>query len=135
MRWFRRGVLVLFLAWLVLASGQGGGRPTTLDLLLAPHRYSLLGWELDHLPGKWLHKLDRGLLCLRLSSQGWLSPSGADEAAWAQEYFSLAQRAYQVETSLGSMDNRGGQHFVSCHLVAPDGTWMGRERAELNLRS
>jgi hypothetical protein len=109
MRWFRRGVLLLFLTWLLLACGQGGDRPTTLDLLLAPHRYSLLGWELNHLPDKWLHRLDRALVWLKPSTQGWLAPSRADEMAWAQQYFSLALRADQLETSLGSMDNPGAQ--------------------------
>lgn len=100
MKRFRRGVLALFLACLLLASGQGGYRPTTLDLLLAPYRYSLLGWELGHLPDKWFHRLDRALVW-------WLAPSRADEAAWAQQYFSLAQRADQLETSLGRLDNSG----------------------------
>jgi peptide/nickel transport system ATP-binding protein len=34
-----------------------------------------------------------------------------------------------------SLDDRGGEHFVACHLVAPDGTWTGGERAVLDLRS
>ena len=33
------------------------------------------------------------------------------------------------------LDDRGSDHFVACHLVAPDGTWMGKERAVLDLRS
>ena len=33
------------------------------------------------------------------------------------------------------IDDRGGEHFVACHLVAPDGTWTGAKRAELDLRS
>ena len=31
--------------------------------------------------------------------------------------------------------DRGTDHFVSCHLVAADGSWTGRERAALELRS
>jgi len=33
------------------------------------------------------------------------------------------------------LDDRSTEHFVACHLVAPDGEWMGAERAELDLRS
>jgi len=33
------------------------------------------------------------------------------------------------------LDDRDVEHYVACWLVAPDGTWMGRERAELDLRS
>jgi peptide/nickel transport system ATP-binding protein len=33
------------------------------------------------------------------------------------------------------LDDRGGEHYVACYLVAADGTWIGAERAELNLRS
>jgi peptide/nickel transport system ATP-binding protein len=33
------------------------------------------------------------------------------------------------------LDDRATNHFVACHLVAPDGTWTGRERADLDLRS
>jgi peptide/nickel transport system ATP-binding protein len=33
------------------------------------------------------------------------------------------------------LDERGDGHLVACWLVAPDGTWIGAERAELDLRS
>jgi peptide/nickel transport system ATP-binding protein len=33
------------------------------------------------------------------------------------------------------LDDRSEEHFVACWLVAPDGTWIGAERAELDLRS
>ena len=33
------------------------------------------------------------------------------------------------------LDDRGSEHYVACYLVAPDGTWTGADRAELNLRS
>jgi peptide/nickel transport system ATP-binding protein len=33
------------------------------------------------------------------------------------------------------LDDRGGEHYVACYLVAPDGTWTGADRAVLNLRS
>ncbi len=96
MRWLRRGILGVFLAWLLVASG-GGYRPTNLDLLLAPHLYSLLTWELEHLPEKWFHQVDHAVgRWLRL----YPAPSHQDREAWAQEYFSLARRAGEVERSL-----------------------------------
>jgi oligopeptide/dipeptide ABC transporter ATP-binding protein len=33
------------------------------------------------------------------------------------------------------LDDRGEEHLVACYLVASDGTWLGAERAELDLRS
>ena len=33
------------------------------------------------------------------------------------------------------LEDRGNDHFVSCHLVAADGTWTGADRAVLELRS
>lgn len=93
MRTFRRCSLALFLTWLILASARTEYRPTALDLALAPYRYSLFGWELSHLPDKWLHKLDGALTW-------WQRPASADELAWAREYFSLAQRSGQLTRSL-----------------------------------
>lgn len=33
------------------------------------------------------------------------------------------------------LDDRGGEHFVACHLVGSDGEWHGAQRALLDLKS
>jgi peptide/nickel transport system ATP-binding protein len=33
------------------------------------------------------------------------------------------------------LDDRGNEHYVACHMVGPDGSWNGAERAVLSLRS
>ena len=53
----RRSLLALFLALTVLASGQGDYRPSAVDLAVDPYRYSIVAWELGHLPDKWVRQL------------------------------------------------------------------------------
>ena len=36
--------------------GVGDFRPTNIDLLIAPYKYSFVDWELSHVPDKWLSK-------------------------------------------------------------------------------
>ena len=54
---FRQSLLALALAWTILASSQADFRPSAIDLAIASHRYSIVGWELAHLPDRWLRKL------------------------------------------------------------------------------
>ena len=53
----RRVLLAVFIAGLLLLAGGGDYRPTAVDLAAAPYRYSILVWELNHLPGGWLRRL------------------------------------------------------------------------------
>ncbi len=53
----RRRLLALFLALTVLAASQADYRPSTIDRATAPHRYSIVAWELGRLPDKWFHQL------------------------------------------------------------------------------
>ncbi len=41
--------------------GVGDFRPTTIDLLIAPYKYSFVDWEVSHVPDKWLSKARRVL--------------------------------------------------------------------------
>lgn len=41
----------------------------------------------------------------------------------------------ECKTAHPDLYDRGGEHFVACYLVASDGSWKGRQRAELQLRS
>ena len=93
LRRVRRGLLAVFLALLVLAAGNGDYRPSALDLAVAPHKYSLVRWELSHFLEKWLHKLDDLL--------PWAStPSREDRIAHAVEFFALGESLRGLEHQL-----------------------------------
>ena len=53
----RRGLLLLFLALAVLSVGKGDYRPSELEVAMAPYRYSIVAWELNHLSHKWTRAL------------------------------------------------------------------------------
>lgn len=86
----RRVVLAVFIAGLLLLTGGGDYRPTAVDLAAAPYRYSILAWELNHLPGGWLRRL----------ADYWpgretLTPP--ERAAQAREFFALGQELRRWE--------------------------------------
>ncbi len=62
--------------------GMGDFRPTTIELLIAPYKYSFVNWEVSHVPDKWLYKARRVLA----------RESGPDRGvriARAKEFFEL----------------------------------------------
>ncbi len=78
----KRGSLALGLALTLVIAGMGDFRPTTVELLIAPYKYSFVDWEVSHLPDKWLRKA-RSVLT---------RDSGPDRSARiarAQEFFEL----------------------------------------------
>lgn len=82
-----------FLAFLLLLAGFSEFNPSTIDLAVAPHQYSILDWELGHLPDKWLGKL----------GEAW--PGGSDlsreeRIAQAQEFFGLGLELAGLERQL-----------------------------------
>ena len=89
-RWLRKGLVVVVLAFVVLAAGHGEFRPSDLDLAVAPHKFNLVRWELSHFLDKWVHKLGDIL--------PWTSePAQADRIAQAQEFFALGTRLRELE--------------------------------------
>lgn len=86
----RKGLLAVFLALLVLAAGSGEFRPSALDLTVAPHRYSLVGWEIGNFFDKWTRKLS--------DLMPWTSePSRQDKISQIKEYFELGERIRDLE--------------------------------------
>ena len=92
-RRIRRGLLASFLTLLILSAACEDFRPSTIDLAVASHRYSILTWELGNLPDKWLRKL--GNL--------WPGRAGLpreERVAQAKEFFALGQELGQLEYQL-----------------------------------
>ncbi len=102
LRWLRRGLLLLALALLLTSVGHAEFRPTALELAMAPHRYSILEWELGHLSHKWLHTL--GLLL-----PGQHNLTDAERAEMVTEFFDLglAQRRMEGQIRRAEMGGRG----------------------------
>ena len=92
-RRIRRGLLAFFLTLLILSAACEDFRPSTIDLAVASHRYSILTWELGNLPDKWLRKL--GNL--------WPGRAGLpreERVAQAREFFALGQDLGQLKYQL-----------------------------------
>ena len=76
---------------MVLAlAGVGDFRPTAVDLMIAPYKYSFVDWEVSHLPDKWLGKVRRVL------TRG-LEPDRGVRLARAQEFFELGLDLRRLE--------------------------------------
>ena len=92
-RRIRPGLLAFFLTLLILSAACEDFRPSTIDLAVASHRYSILTWELGNLPDKWLRKL--GNL--------WPGRAGLpqeERVAQAREFFALGQDLGQLKYQL-----------------------------------
>ena len=72
----RRAALLTTLAAIVLLC-PGDYRPTDLDRAVAPYRFSIVGWELRNLPGKWL-------------------PRTAANPSAIRQYFAAVQRQREI---------------------------------------
>ena len=93
LKWGLKALLVVFLALLVLAAGQGEYRPSSLDLTVNPYKYSLVHWEVSHFLDKWVHKLG--------DLMPWTSePSRQERRDQAQSFFDLSQRQQELERQL-----------------------------------
>jgi hypothetical protein len=102
-RWLLKGLVAVALAFVVLAAGHGEFRPSDLDLAVAPHRFSLVRWELSHFLDKWVYKLG--------NTFPWHSePAQADRIAQVQGFFALGTRLRELEGQLSlSLDNSGSR--------------------------
>lgn len=85
-----RGALGAVLGALILTAGHDDYRPSALDLAMAPHRYSLVRWELDHALQKWSHKVGASLPWTR-------QPVHGERVAQTQEFFALGKGLHELE--------------------------------------
>jgi len=98
----RRSLLVLILALLVMAIGHSEFRPTQLEMAMASHRYSILQWEIGHLPHKWTY-------LLRLLLPGMHDLTSDERAEMVGEFFDLglAQRRMAHRLRRAEIGGRG----------------------------
>ena len=89
-RGMRRAFLVMLLVALLLAQARAEFHPSTLELLAAPYRYSLLSWELGNLPDRTLRKLGQALSFRP-------APTPEQRLAEAQEFFRLGLESARLE--------------------------------------
>ena len=77
----------------LLGAVQGSDSPSPSDVAVAPHKYNLLRWELDHFLDKWVYKLQDIL--------PWNSePPREARIAQAQEFFDLRGQIRELEREL-----------------------------------
>ena len=125
----RRGFLLAFLTMLVLAIGQSDFRPTELELAMAPHRYSILQWELWHLSHKWLHSLS-----LLLPGQHDLTH--VERAEMVAEFFDLglAQRRMESRLRQAEMGGKGQPKGGDITPPLPGASYLREAMAENKAR-
>ncbi|MCI0802493.1 MAG: hypothetical protein J4N85_10970, partial [Chloroflexi bacterium] len=79
----------------LLGTIQGSDSSSSSDVAVAPHKYNLLRWELDHFSDKWVNKFQDIL--------PWNSePSREARIAQAQEFFDLRGQIRGLEQELAA---------------------------------
>ncbi len=89
----KRIFLLSVVTLMLLGAAHGGDSLSASEAAVAPHKYSLLRWEVDHFMDKWVHKFQDIL--------PWNSePSRKDRIAQAQEFFDLRAQIRELERDL-----------------------------------
>ncbi|MDE2779491.1 MAG: hypothetical protein OXI91_07450 [Chloroflexota bacterium] len=114
LRKLRRGLLLLSLVLLVLAVGHSDYRPTQLETAMAPHRYSILKWEVSHLSHKWIHAASTLL-------PGFHRLNDDEKASLVAEYFVLAQSSQRMERQLRQAEPGGRGLSAGGDISSPQG--------------
>ena len=93
---FLRWTILLFLLFLLYLASVGEFTPTAVELAVAPYRYSIVDWELSHLPDKWVRRLEGSLAGIVAGK-----PRTREESLHeAQDFFQLATELQSVERKL-----------------------------------
>ena len=129
----KRGSLTLGLALTLALAGGGDFRPTAVDLLIAPYKYSFVNWEVSHVPDKWLSKVRRVLT--------WGSgPDRPSSIARAQEFFELGvelrrlERQAQFSSNAPNTPNLQPDSPPKNQRSSPSGLFSEREIARIKAR-
>ncbi len=87
---------IIMVSFLLLLISQGGHSHTPTYLVAAPHRLSLLQWEVSHFLDKWWHRA--------VTAIPWYSPPVPyDEAA--DRFFELVEEIEQLQGEPGHLDD------------------------------
>jgi len=90
MKWSRKGILTIFVAYLIMLIGSREFNLSPVDLAVAPYQYSILDWELTHLPDKWTHKI-AGLWPINSSA------TQDEKLTQVEEFFNLGIKVHRLE--------------------------------------
>ena len=90
MKWSRKGILTIFVAYLIMLIGSREFNLSPVDLAVAPYQYSILDWELTHLPDKWTHKI-AGLWPINSSA------TQDEKLTQVEEFFNLGINVHRLE--------------------------------------
>ncbi len=110
--------MALGLGLTLAIAGGGDFRPTAIDLLIAPYKYSFVDWEVSHLPDKWLSKT-RSVLT-------W--DSGPDRGVGitrAQEFFALGQELRRLKQRTQFPSNSPSNSPQKTRRSSPSGQGSG----------
>ena len=89
-KWSRKGILTIFVAYLIMLVGFREFNLSPVDLAVAPYQYSILDWELTHLPDKWTHKI-AGLWSINSSA------TQDEKLTQVKEFFDLGINLHRLE--------------------------------------
>ena len=101
----KRAAVVAALA-VVLLLGTGDYRPGAVELAVAPYRFSIVGWELRNLPGKWLRRT---------------AAPGAD----VREYFADGRRLRDIRRRIIALEAAGSAAQRPADDRADVAGWLG----------
>ena len=97
----KRLFLLSVVTLVLLGAANGSGNPSASEVAIAPHKYSLLRWELAHFSDKWVEKFQDIL--------PWNSePSREERIALAQDFFELGGQIRDLEKRLAAEGDDGG---------------------------
>ena len=89
----KRFLLLSIVILVLLGAVNGGDSLSASDAAVAPHKYNLVRWEIDHFMDKWVNKFQDIL--------PWNSePSREERIAQAQEFFDLRTQIRELEQGL-----------------------------------
>ncbi len=130
-RRLRRGLLFLLLGLALCTAGQTDAAPTEMDLAIAPYRYSILAWEVEHLSSKWLRKLGNAW-----PGEPQLTPQ--EQKLLVQEFFNLGRQQREISGGLrrarlaqSEAGGQGSEAFAAADYLAASLAQNRQRQAEL----
>lgn len=106
----RQGLLTIFLAYLIMLAGHSEFNPSPVDLAVYPVKYSILEWEITHIPKKWAHRFLAGAP----------HKTRNEQITQIEEFFNLGIELRQLERRMLFADNVAeAQSFSPAEAALP----------------